>query len=166
MQIPTRKSEQNIRRTKADPYITQAKFDELQKSLTRLKKAQIPAIKEVERLALLGDFSENAEYQQAKGKLRGINWRMLKIQDQLNHSKIIQPNQNKETVQLGALVTVEINSKEKTYQILGSAETNPSTGIISQNSPLGSALINHKIGDIFDVELGGKIVQCKIIRIG
>jgi transcription elongation factor GreA len=151
---------------KPDPNLTEEKYNELQEKLEKLKKFSRPnAAVEVRRLAEMGDFSENAAYQIAKGRLRGINQRILDIEDHLKRAVIIKPSNNINKVQLGCKVTVEANNKLKTYLILGSAETNPAEGIISHNSPLGSALMGRKIGDMIKVELSNKEVEYKIVEI-
>ena len=68
-------------------------------------------------------------------------------------------------VQLGHEVVVEVNGKEKEFLILGSAETNPDKNIISHNSPIGKALIGHRIGDIVKLQLEERIIEYKIIAI-
>lgn len=164
MQVPYRKPGKYALIPK-DPTMTQEKFLELQKKLERLKSSQMPAAKEVSRLAELGDFSENVEYQLAKGKLRAINQNILNIEKQLNTADIIQkPGQNKR-VELGHTVTVESEGKQKQYTILGSSETNPAQGIISQNSPIGAALLGKKIGDTVKVEIGKREVEYTILII-
>ncbi len=151
---------------KSDPYITEEKYKKLKVSLERLKKIERPpAIKEVKQLAAMGDFSENAEYQIAKGKLRGINSKILRIEGYLNNAKIIRAGKNKETIQLGHSVTIETTDKSKTYKILGSAETNPTSGVISHNSPLGSKLLGKKVGDLIEIKKGNKVINYKIINI-
>ncbi|MFA4943018.1 MAG: GreA/GreB family elongation factor [Patescibacteria group bacterium] len=165
MQVPTRRADK-LPRTKSDPHITAEKFRELQKKLERMIKINRPReSEEVKRLALMGDFSENAGYQLAKSRLRSLNYRILEIEDLLKRAEIIAPQENKNIVQLGNSVTVEVNGKTKDYRILGSNETNPTTGIISHNSPLGSALIGKKIGEVIDIQLADKIVKYKIIGI-
>lgn len=166
MQIPKRKSEQKIKPVKQDPFITQAKHDELKKKLQKMVKIIRPILsEEVQRLAQLGDFSENAEYQIAKGKLRGLNNRILKLEDQLNHCQIIPDQQSTDQIRIGHTVKILLNNIEKTYKILGSTETNPTAGIISQNSPLGQALLGRQINDEFSVQLGDKISTVKILEI-
>ena len=105
---------------KADQNITAAKFQELTAKLERLKTVNQPrTIKEVKLLAQDGDFSENAAYQIAKGRLRGINQRIIDITDHLKRAVIIEHKKNTDRVQLGHQVTVEVNGKEKTFLILG-----------------------------------------------
>ena len=165
MRVPIRKAGKYTH-LKADPHITPAKFKELKLKLDRFKNISRPrAASEVKRLALMGDFSENAAYQIAKGRLRGLNQRILDIEDLLKRAEIIQPDKNSRTVQLGHLVTVETSGRQRTYQILGSTETSPSSGIISHNSPLGSALMSRHIGDTIKVHLNGKTILYKILKI-
>ena len=149
----------------SDPLMTVDKFRELQNKLEGLKKARPHAMSEVSRLAELGDFSENVEYQMAKGRLRGINNSILKIEHQLNNAEIIAPQTQKDVVQIGNTVIVKCNGKEKKYQILGSTETDPQKGIISYNSPIGAALIGKKINDTVNIQLADKEVEYKIIKI-
>ncbi len=164
MQIPKRKPGKYAH-IKQDNHITKVKFEEIQKKLRKLKEALPNAIQELQRLAALGDLSENAAYQMAKGKLRGINQRILELEDQLNYADIIDSSQNTGVVTLGSTVTIEINNKKQKYQILGSSETSPANGIISHNSPIGSVLIGRRVGDVVEFQQKDKIVECKIIRI-
>lgn len=167
MQTPYRKYDK-IPRQKSDPHITEDKFQELKNRLDRLKNNQRPReAEEVKRLAAMGDFSENAGYQLAKSRLRGINQRILDIEDLLSRAEIIKPIINNGKIQLGNFVTIENleTKKPKTYQILGSAETNPVSGVISHNSPLGSALLNKRAGEIISLEINRKTINYKIVSI-
>jgi len=164
MQIPKRKSEKNAQND-YDPHITSQKADEMRKELERLIKISRPrASNEVAELAKHGDFSENAAYQMAKGKLRGINHRILILQDKLNNAIIIECSPGN-CVRLGSQVTVETNGQRKIYKILGSQETNPQQGIISHLSPIGAALLGHKINDEIAIEINDQNLKYKIIKI-
>ncbi len=166
MQLPKRKPGKYAN-LPLDPFITQQKFDELSSKLNTLITHSRPtAASEVSRLAELGDFSENVEYQLAKGKLRGINSAILKIEYQLNHAQIITPTKGKNpTIQIGSTVIINSEGKEKTYQILGRTETNPDKGIISYTSPIGAALLGHRAGDSVEIVLPNKTMVCTIVRV-
>lgn len=164
MQTPKRKPGKYAG-LKPDPNITEEKYNELRAKLARLKKIHPTAAAEVKRLAEMGDFSENAAYQIAKGRLRGINQRMIDIEDHLKRAAIIKPQSTK-TIGLGNKVTVEVNGKQKIYLILGSSETDPTKGIISHNSPLGSALIGRQIGNKIKIHSKGREIEYIIINIG
>lgn len=163
MQLPYRKPGKYAH-TPLDPFVTQAKLDELTHKLERLYSQRPQLAKEVGRLAELGDFSENVEYQLAKGKLRSVNERILILENQLKHSQVISSNSESTTIELGDTITVESNGSKKTYQILGSSETNPHKGIISHNSPIGEALIGKKVGDTVTVEIGKKKINYIITK--
>lgn len=164
MRVPQRKPGK-FTHLKPDPLMTERKLSDIKKELARLKEIQPRLAAEVARLAELGDFSENAEYQLAKGKLRGINDAILRLNYQIDHAEIIKPNKNTNIVQVGNTVTVEVNNKTKTYLILGSAETAPSKGIISHNSPLGVALMGRIVGDTIEVIIGRQKKEYKILEI-
>jgi transcription elongation factor GreA len=166
MQTPIRKGDPRLFE-KVDPAMTQEKYYELQKKVKFMKEVKRPReAEEVKRLALMGDFSENTGYQIAKGRLRGLNQRILEMEDLLGKAEIIKPIKNSNLVQLGSRVTVEINGKIKTYQILGSTETNPGGGTISHSSPLGAALLSRAKGETIKISLAdNKEAYYKILEI-
>ncbi len=165
MRVPTRKPGKYAH-LKQDAHITQQKHEELKGEMERLKKFRRPrVIAEVQRLAADGDFSENAAYQIAKGRLRGINRRIDEIEDILRRVEIIAEPTGSDRVGLGSSVTVCIRGKEKKFLILGSAETDPSRGIISHNSPIGQALIGKRVGDKAKVSLPDREVVYEILKI-
>lgn len=176
MQLPKRKPGKYTH-LKPDQYLTEAKFSELKSKLERLKFNRPRLAEEVKKYASDGDFSENAAYQIAKGRLRGANQKILELEDQIKRAIIIKPVKNINTVGLGCNVTVATadgkpprqiwrGGKQKTYLILGSAETNPQAGVISHRSPLGSALIGRMVGDKVKIKLADRQVEYKIVKIG
>lgn len=144
-----------------DNVMSQKKYEELESELAKLKKKRPKAAEEVGRLAELGDFSENVEYQLAKRRLRGINSAILKIEYQINHADVVEVKGG-DMVQLGSVVTIDTKKGKRTYTILGASEADPKNGIISHNSPIGSALLSHKVGDEVEVE---KVGKCKVLKI-
>lgn len=164
MRVPIRKGDKYLKQ-KPDAHITLEKKTELEKNLARLKAIHPKVSKEVKQLATDGDFSENAAYQIAKGKIRGINQAILEIEDQLNNAIIIESQKNKEKVQIGHKVTISTNGQEKTYLILGSSESNPSLGVISYTSPLGAALMGARVGSSVSISLAKKEVIYKVLKI-
>lgn len=163
MQLPYRKPGK-YSQTQNDPLMTKKKIRELEYELARLKEKQPKAAAEVARLAELGDFSENVEYQLAKGRLRGINNAILKLEYQINHAEIIAPKKGG-TVDIGSTVTIESDGKTKSYQILGSSETNPARGIISHASPIGAALLGKAVGDTVRLVIHGSEKTSTIVHI-
>ena len=148
-----------------DPHITKDKYAEIKNSLTRLRTKRPIVADEVARHAQMGDFSENAEYQAAKHRLRGINSRILILENQLKQAIIIDSKSKSDIVRVGGVVTVTDEKKESTYEILGSAESDPARGVISQNSPIGAALMGRRVGDEVVVLIAGKERQLKILKV-
>ncbi|KKW41985.1 MAG: Transcription elongation factor GreA [Candidatus Magasanikbacteria bacterium GW2011_GWA2_56_11] len=165
MRTLNRKAEKN-RPVKPDAILTESKFLELKRQLEKLKNASRPqAASEVRRLAEMGDFSENYAYQIAKGRLRGINNTILRLEHELQQATIIAPPAQTDTVQVGHAVTVECGGQMKIYRILGSAEIDLEKGIISRHSPLGSALLGHRVGETIKLKLGEREVEYRVKKI-
>jgi len=165
MRVPIRKPGKYTHQ-KPDPHLTKKKYDELKTKLERLKRVRPRLAEEVKKYASDGDFSENAAYQIAKGRLRGVNQGIVELEDQLKRAILIKRKKNTGCVGIGCTVTLQdADGKNKTYTILGSAEADPALGIISHNSPIGSALMGRKIGDQVTVPLKDKVLIYKIIKI-
>lgn len=165
MRLPNRKPGQYTFPT-FDPVMTEEKYQALEAKLDHILKVSRPkAIKETQQYAENGDFSENAEYQIAKGRLRSLNKTIDEIQYQLAHAQVIQKPTNTQTIQVGHTVTISVAGIKKKFQILGSTETNPKAGIISYKSPLGAVLLGHAVGDEVSMRIDNKIVKYKILQI-
>lgn len=133
---------------------------ELEKELDELIKGR-PAI--AERIAIarsFGDLSENEEYSSARNEQKVAESRIMEIQDILKNAKVIRGGK-KTKVDLGATVTLNMNGKKATYTVVGTTEANPLEGKISNESPIGKALLGHKTGESF--EFNGK--KIKILEI-
>lgn len=159
MQVPKRKSEEARRlASNSGPlYLTKAGIEDLKNELKKLEKALPRAIAETQRTGQFGDFSENAEYQIAKGNLRRINNEILITKDKLKRVKLIEEGNFSGIIKIGSTVLLKIDDKQKKYQIVGPAETDPARGRVSHLSPIGSALIGHRVGD--KVPMNGKNIE-------
>ncbi len=154
MQTSQRRSDK-FRKADIGPiHLTLEGHERLKAELAELKRVLPAYIAETQRTAAYGDRSDNAEYKQAKATLRRTNYRILEVEDQLKRIYIISTDQKGvETVRLGVTVVLELkNGIQKTFQILGSAETNPEKGLISFQSPLGTALMGRCKNDRITTE--------------
>lgn len=136
----------------------------LQMRLQKLERELPDMINEVQRTAAYGDRSENAEYKDAKFKSRRAQRQIWSIRDRLKRVEIIKA-EGTGYVQLGSTVVVESDGKRQTFQILGSYETNPLRGKISDKSPLGSVLMGRMKGAVVEVKLPKGIKEYKLIEI-
>lgn len=150
-------------------YLTQEGLEKLRAELEDLKKHQRPEmILRLEAAKALGDLSENAEYHDAKDAIAFIEGSIREIEMKLNDYQIIQDASTIKAggnVGIGSTIEVEVKGKEKTYQIVGSSEADPSGGRISNESPLGSAFLGHKKGDIVTVQTPGGDVDYTILQV-
>lgn len=151
--------------TQFDLRMTTAKLTALKKKLTRLKAALPKAIQETQHYGENGDFSENAEYQIAKNRLRNLNRSIAELEYLINHAEVISVPIDVRTVQIGHTVTLTTDQGEQVFQILGSSETNPSAGIISYQSPLGAGLLGHAVNDTITLTVVGRAKRFTIKRI-
>jgi len=148
MQIPRRKSDELRKRDDGPFHITQEGLKRLHERLVMLKASLPKLITETRQAADLGDRSENDEYKTNKAALRNTHRQILSTQDQIKRAVIIEPGPGKSgKVRLGTTVVLESGGKQSTFQIVGPYETDPTKGRISDQSPLGAALMNHAKGD-------------------
>ncbi|MBA7656858.1 Transcription elongation factor GreA [subsurface metagenome] len=114
-----------------------------------------------------GDLTENSEYGYAKSEQAFIEGRIEQISEILSNYIIIEKKENKELVELGAIVVVrDVDKKRnKEFRIVSSIESNPEKNKISDESPMGRALLNKKIGDEVLVKTPKDTKRLKIIKI-
>ena len=136
--------------------LTQAGFDELEKELDYLKTEKRAELAEKIKVARgFGDLSENSEYDEAKNEQGLVEQKINEIEYTLKNAKIV----SKEDIQASGItvgthvVTVDGDGDEDEYDIVGATEYDPFNGKISNDSPIGAALIGHKVGDTVEVEL-------------
>lgn len=167
MRLPTRKAEKERDESRVDdPHITQASFDKMTRDLARLQKERIPAAEEVARLSAMGDLSENAAYQYAKQHLRSVLSRITRLELALAQAVIIPENPSEDgVIRLGSVVTVRLGDREYTWKILGEREVRPGSGQISYHSPVGNALLGHRVGDEVFVRVGERSVCYCVVRV-
>lgn len=164
-----------LRRRKQQPisggdepiHLTEGGFARLKEKLARVKERLPTLIEEAKRTAAYGDRSDNAEYKEAKSALRRASWQILSIEDQIKRVSVIKSAPNKSgKVELGSTVVLKTEGKEKTFRILGSRETDPAHGCISNQSPLGAALMGRVKGDTVTIETANGSREYRIIEIG
>ncbi|XLQ19750.1 MAG: transcription elongation factor GreA [Candidatus Moraniibacteriota bacterium] len=112
-----------------------------------------------------GDLSENAEYSAAKERQAENETRIAELDVIIKDSRVVEHDDSDESAQIGSKVTVKANGQEYVFEIVGSNEANPQERKISNESPIGQALIGAKEDDSVDVETPGGTVKYEIISI-
>ncbi len=148
-------------------YLTQEKFDELTKELDTLKTVKRKEVAEsLEYAKSLGDLSENAEYQEARGDQAEVEDRIKQIEAILISAEIVELHHS-EKADIGSTVTLQKkgDSKTKIYKIVGSEEVDIMNGKISLQSPLGEAMHGKRKGDEFNYKAPSGMVTYKVVEI-
>jgi len=150
-------------------YLTPQGEEKLKKELAELKGPIREELSKRLRAAIQqGDLSENADYIHAKEEQGFIEGRIQNIERILKNSRIIPDGKvpGREKVEIGAHVSIqEGDLPVETYHLVGPAEANPRNGMISFESPIGSALMDHKVGDTVVVKTPGGEMELKITAI-
>ena len=147
-------------------YLTQERLEELKKQLQHLKTTRRAEVAErLKRAKELGDLSENSEYTEAREEQSQLENQIFEVEEMLRNAEIIEKSVIGGTVRVGATVTVSKNNKEAKFTIVGSNEANPSSGFISNESPLGQALVGKKVGDEVKVKTPAGEVFYKILKV-
>ncbi len=149
-------------------YLTQDGLDNIKAELENLKGPARENLSVRLRAAIqMGDLSENADYIQAKEEQGFLEGRILELEQILRNVVIIDENvKNREIVDIGAHVTIREGSfPEETYHVVGPKEADPLNGRISHESPIGKALLGHRVGDDVVVDTPGGSVRLNIVKI-
>ncbi|MBK9927536.1 MAG: transcription elongation factor GreA [Anaerolineales bacterium] len=152
-------------------FLTKDGFQKLQDELEYLRTVKRQEVANRLHEAMEGgELIENAEYEAAKNEQAFVEGRIQELDALLASAKLIEENGSKKKsdgVQLGSKVTIkEGNFESETFIIVGMAEANPREGKISNESPIGKAILGRKVGDTVKVETPGGTYNVKILKIG
>ncbi|MBO6305613.1 MAG: transcription elongation factor GreA [Selenomonadaceae bacterium] len=147
--------------------LTQDGYDKLVEKLNYLKSVRRIEVAERLKAAIaLGDLSENSEYDDAKNEQAFLEGEILDLEKKIRNSDIIK-SASSEIVQMGSKVKVldmEFE-EEETYMLVGSTEADPDEFKISNESPLGAAILGQKKGSVVEVHAPAGVIQYKIVDI-
>jgi len=151
-----------------DSFLTKEGYQKLQEELDYLRTKKREEIAARLREAADGeDLIENAEYEAAKNEQAFVEGRIKDLELLLATAKIIEEPKVSELAQVGSKVSIQVMDSQSVeeYEIVGAAEANPIAGHISNESPLGKALLGHKAGEVVTVEAPDNRYQVKIIEV-
>jgi transcription elongation factor GreA len=153
--------------TNQETFLTPEGYSKLEEELAHLKAVRRPEVAQaIHEAKMDGDVSENAGYEEAKRQQAFLEGRIMTVEAMLKNAVLIESNGPSDIVILGSQVTVvEEGFDPETYTIVGSAEANPGDGRISNESPLGKALIGRKAGEKVAFETPGGQVEMELLRI-
>lgn len=149
-------------------FLTREKLEGIKKELDDLRKNKRPEIiARVKDARALGDLSENAEYHSAREEQGRVEGRIEELEYMIKNASIIaESNRAKNKVEMGCRVTCSIESDGRiVFTIVGSAEVDVFSGKVSNESPIGKALMGKKVGDVVEVDAPAGKMKYKILSI-
>jgi transcription elongation factor GreA len=147
-------------------YLSKESLENLKKEYETIKDVTIPEIAHrIDEAKQQGDLSENAEYHQAREDMSWAHGRLKELEQIINNSKLITGHKG-DTVVVGSEVEVQVGANKKLYHIVGPQEVDPAKGLISNESPIGQALLGHKVGDKVEIKIpsGKQVYEIKSIK--
>lgn len=149
-------------------YISRSGLEELKRELHELKTVRRHEIaKRLQEATELGDLSENSEYLAAKEAQETLERRIAELEDAVKEGVVIEEEIGAAgVVRVGSTVHIEQDGGKATYMIVGSREARPQEGKISNESPLGKALLGRQAGETMTVETPGGAKKITILSVG
>ena len=147
--------------------LTKDGLKKLQDELENLKSVRrIEVAERIKQAIAFGDISENSEYDDAKNEQAMVEGRISEITRILSEATVVSTPKRSNKVNIGSTVTVDMSGRERVFTIVGGAESDVANGKISNESPVGSALIGHKKGDHIETTgPTGRKIEMDIIKI-
>lgn len=149
-------------------YMTAEGLEQLKSELEYLRTVRREELSQKLQAAIAqGDLKENADYHATKEEQGFVEGRIRVLEDSLRRAKIIEHNGPSDVVQVGSRVTVveEGSDEAETYSIVGPHEANPANGRISNESPIGSALLGAKLGQMVSIQIPAGEIRLRISEI-
>ncbi|MFA4999716.1 MAG: transcription elongation factor GreA [Parcubacteria group bacterium] len=147
-------------------YLSAKRLTELKEELNELKTVKrIEVAERLKRAKEYGDLSENAEYSEAREQQETLESRIDELEDIVKNASVIKKLTSQEFIDLGCEVEVESKGKTRLFTIVGSNEAKPEEGLISNESPVGRAIIGKKVGDSARVLTPAGEIIYKVLKI-
>jgi transcription elongation factor GreA len=146
-------------------HLTKEGVEELKAEHAELIAQRGPIAERIKSAREFGDLAENAEYTSARQEQERVEGRISEIEHILLNVEVIGKPRGDNKVQLGSRVTLKNGGKPKEFQVVGTVEADPLKGKISDESPLGKALLGQKLGDAVEIKANGVPVTYKIVTI-
>ena len=150
----------------AAKYVSEEGLEKLKQELNEFKTNKRKEIAlRLEHAKSLGDLSENAEYQETKEEQSMIEGQIAELEDLIRSAIVIRKSSTSDQVEVGSSIKAKSERGEEFYTIVGSEEANPVEGRISNESPLGRAFLEHKVGDSVEVKTPKGVSKYQILEI-
>jgi transcription elongation factor GreA len=146
-------------------HLTEKGLEDLEKEYKKLVSERSSIAERIKLAREFGDLSENAEYSSARQEQERAEARISEIDHILKNVDIISSPTKKDVVELGNTVELKNDSTDKTFTVVGSVQADPLNGMISDESPIGKALLGKKLGEEVEIVTPAKTLTYKIAKI-
>lgn len=131
--------------------------------LTKVQRAEV--VQRIQRAREFGDLSENSEYDAAKEEQSLLETRISELEEVLHNSQIIQHAEKSDFVVIGSTIVVEVEGITDEFTIVGTMEADPAGKLISNESPVGAAILGAKVGEVIEVNTPIIRAKYKILKV-
>ncbi len=147
-------------------YVSADGLKKLQAELEELRTTKRQEVADRIHAAMeFGDYSENSELEQAKNDQAFLEGRIMTLEQTIKNAVVIDEKSRHDLVEIGSHVTVEADGRKEKYVIVGSAEAAPAEGKLSNESPVGRALMGHRAGETVKMAVPAGTIEMKIVSI-
>ncbi len=144
--------------------LTTQGLEKLKKELDDLKERRKKVVDRIRTAREYGDLSENSEYEDAKNEQSFVEGRIMEVEEMIRKAKVVAKN-GTGNVEMGSMVTLKMDGQTLVYTIVSSSESDPASGKISSESPIGYSLLGKSKGDKVEIATPNGKMECEIVEI-
>jgi transcription elongation factor GreA len=145
-------------------FLTEKGLEKLKEELAGLKSRRREVAERIKNAREFGDLSENSEYEDARNEQSFTEGRIEELTEMIKNAHVVEKSCC-DKVGLGSIITLKIDGENVTYELVGATESDPSSGKISIESPIGNSLMDHTKGEKVDIHLPAGKMTCEIVSI-
>ena len=146
-------------------YLTEKSLEKIKDELSNLKGRRREVAERIRIAREFGDLSENSEYEDARNEQSFVEGRIEELTDMVAKAKVVAKNGVNNNVEIGSIVTLQLAGQNVTYELVDPTESDPGSGKISVESPIGHSLIEKSKGDKVEIKTPGGMTSAQIIEV-
>lgn len=150
---------------KKEVILTAQGLEKLKIQLAELKARRKEVAERIRLAREFGDLSENSEYEDARNEQSFVEGKIDEIEEKISRAKVITKNGSVNQIEIGSIVELELDGDKFSYELVGANESDPSSGKISVESPIGYALIGKNKGEKVEITTPGGATTYKIVDV-
>ena len=147
--------------------LTSSGLEKIQKDLASLKDRRKTVVERIRAAREYGDLAENSEYEDAKNEQSFVEGRILELEETLRRAKVVAKKNaiGTDKVEIGSTILLKMDGQTLEYTLVGASESDPASGKISAESPLGNSLLGKTKGEKVEIATPNGKITCEIIAI-